>query len=99
MSCAQLVRMPVHAQDPDAIAIELRESRLRRNGDGDHLPCHGPAILEPRDTDLSRRNIEPARHLTHEILRSLVALLDPKVNEISRARRGIGWDLLDLEVL
>src|SRR5262245_11379622 len=73
----QLVRVPRHAQDADAVAIELGNGRFARPGDGNPLASHRPAVLQSRGADVAVRNVQSAGHLSDEILGPKVGLLDP----------------------
>ena len=94
----ELVAVAADAQEPDAVAVQLRQPTLRPHGDRHHLPRHGMTVLQPGRADLADRNVEPPGHLTDEVFGPHATLFQPEKEEIPLAGRRVSGDLLDLEV-
>ena len=62
------------------------------------MPSDGPAILQPRRADFTRRHVEFAGDLVDEKLGAEVALFDPEVEKLASAGRRVGRNLFNLEV-
>ncbi len=95
----ELVAVATDVEQPHAVAVQLRQPAFRADGDRHHLPRDGVAVLESGRADFADGYVEAARDLADEVFGPHVALLDPEIEEISLARRRVGGDFLDLEIL
>ncbi len=82
MARTQLVGVPAHIQDADAVALELVEPSFDHRRHRHHLAGHGAAILKPRSAHLAGRDVQPPRDLPLKVFRAHVAFLDPQVEEV-----------------